>query len=64
MTNLSKKDDPHDDITNWLEGLRKREADKPEHSTKQSVGGSKGSDIQRKKPPEEERKQKKPNKPD
>lgn len=64
MTKPIQKDDPHDDSTNWLEGLHKRETNQTEHTVELAVGRSKKPDIQRKKSPEAEGKQTKPDKTD
>lgn len=64
MTNPIQKDDPHDDITTWLEGLHKRDTNQPEHTVEPTVGRSKKPDIQRKKSPEAEGEQTEPDKTD
>ena len=48
---IDPKDDPHDDITDRLGDLPKTDTDSTKRSDKRDTGGSKQSDVQRKKSP-------------
>ena len=50
-----EEDDPHDDISDRLGDLPKKDTDSPKRTNKRDTGRTKQSDVQRKEPPVAER---------